>query len=109
MSDSKFANGDDVSWKSQAGGGWATKTGTIVAVVNAKTQPKFDTLMRKHGARSNYGGGMRRDHESYIVLVPCGKTDKAKPILYWPRAAALSKANSKKPAGCTGETCGGCQ
>lgn len=86
----QFQVGQDVTWLSQAQGSATRKEGTVAQIVAAGAKPNIQGLSRKHGARSAYGGGMARDHESYVVLVPGGKTDKAKPVLYWPRAAALT-------------------
>lgn len=81
--------GSPVAWKSQANGGYTTKSGHIVHVVKPGAMPNFAALAKKHGARSNYGGGSARDHESYVVLVPQGTTGKAKPLLYWPVVSGL--------------------
>lgn len=89
-----FNCGQDVQWSSSSNGSTKRKVGTVVAVVPPKTRPDISGLMRKHGASSNYGYGMERDHESYVVLVSGGRTSKAKPVLYWPRAAALRKASA---------------
>lgn len=67
--------GDMVQWTSQAGGCTRTKRGAIVAVVPAGTMPDTRKVSR-------YGGGMARDHESYLVKVPGKGT-------YWPRVNAL--------------------
>lgn len=82
--------GDVVEWRSQAGGNTTKKTGTVVAVVPAglhparrvNADPAIATLTRM------YDGG-ERDHESYIVAVKVGKTEKAWPKLYWPRVSTL--------------------
>ena len=72
--------GDQVEWTSQAGGNTRTKRGKIVAVVPAGTMPDTKGV-------SHYGGGMARNHESYLVKV-LGKGT------YWPRAAALRLVGS---------------
>ena len=86
-----FNVGQDVTWTSQAQGSATKKTGTVVAVLSAGQSPlqTLAAMKKKHGARSAWGGGGARDHASYFVLVPGGKTDKAKPVLYWPNAKAL--------------------
>lgn len=53
-----FTVGDRVTWKSQAGGHWKTKTGTVVEVVPAHRVSLATPMLV----------GMR-DHESYIVEV----------------------------------------
>ena len=75
--------GDQVSWKSQAGGSWKVKTGVIVSVVPLGTDAHQVAI--PPGTRLD-GPGMCRDHESYLVRV--GK----KTTLYWPRVAGLSMA-----------------
>lgn len=88
-------------WSSQAGGYSTDKTGTVVGVVPADS--RFGLLKHLPGinaddARAVYntgpidGGGLPRDHESYLVAVKTGKTDAAKQSLYWPRVKALRLA-----------------
>ncbi len=76
-----FSVGDRVSWKSQAGGHWKTKTGTVVEVVPAFKIPRDKRF------------GSNRRHESYIVEVtyPAYRSTSAvksvrqrKPERYWP-------------------------
>lgn len=88
-----FAAGDAVTWTSS----YTVKRGTVVRVVPAGTYPQMGLLCDELRARSAYGGGSTRDHESYVVLVPQGTTGKAKPILYWP-VASLLKPAGKAPA-----------
>lgn len=80
-----FKIGDKVTWSSQAQGFAREKTGVVVEVVAAGNRPsrKFDDLHK--GVGCGYG----RDHDSYVVEVRTGKTDKAKPKHHWPRASAL--------------------
>lgn len=85
----KLAAGDTVRWTSQAAGSPTTKEGKIVRVVPAGAYPEMARLSQELYARSNYGGGGPRNQDSYVVLVPGGKTAKAKPVLYWPNPAAL--------------------
>jgi hypothetical protein len=75
--------GDTVGWKSQAGGYWKEKTGTIVAVVPAK---RFANDFVPEGFKVDSSSLMYRDHESYlvqvgkskkIVLAPCQWFEKA--------------------------------
>ena len=84
--------GDKVTWRSQAAGSTTDKTGEIVVVVPAFKCPHeamSDKLKQKKLPR-RYDGFLR-DHESYIVAVKVGKTDKARPALYWPRVLSLRK------------------
>lgn len=76
-----FSVGDRVSWKSQAGGHWKTKTGTVVEVVPAFKIPRD----------KNFGSNRR--HESYIVEVTypavrstsaVKKVTQRKSERYWP-------------------------
>jgi len=81
-----FLVGDRVTWKSQAGGSWKQKTGTVVEVVPAFKVPKD----------KNFGSS--RNVESYIVEVsyPAKRSKSAikkvvqrKPERYWPLARNL--------------------
>jgi len=72
-----FKKGDKVKWSSSAQGSWKEKTGVVVKVVRAGSEPNL------------VGSGWPRDHESYVVEVAQGTTGKAKPKLYWPRVAGL--------------------
>ncbi|MCP3965621.1 MAG: hypothetical protein GY718_04595 [Lentisphaerae bacterium] len=86
----KFYRGDDVRWSSQAQGTWKKKTGQIIAVVPPRSQPE-DTLYQKNINTAEYYSyefGNPRDHESYIIAVN-GKTNRAKPRLYWPKVKGL--------------------
>lgn len=88
-----FKVGSKVTWSSQAHGSRTTKVGTIVAVVPPGGSPSraFAAVRKTLNARSAFGGGMARDHESYLVSVTVGKTDKAKPALYWPLVSQLRR------------------
>lgn len=92
----QFKLGDRVTWESQATGSWKEKTGTVIKVVLAgeSVEPR---MLTSSGARSAFGYGSPRNHESYIVSVPQGKTGKAKPVLYWPVVSKLRPAR-KEPA-----------
>ena len=87
-----FKAGDTVTWVSQATGGHTRKTGTVVAVVPAGANPRVSELASKFNARSAYGGGVARSHQSYVVSVPQGTTGKARPVLYWPVVSLLARA-----------------
>jgi hypothetical protein len=87
-----FKVGDNVKWSSQAMGGWKEKTGEVVQVVPAGGRVEPRALQSRLKARSALGYGSPRNHESYIVAVAGGTTDKAKPVLYWPVVSKLAKA-----------------
>jgi hypothetical protein len=75
-----------VKWTSGAFGTQKTKTGVIAQIVPAGELPDREQF------RSLYTGagvGSSRDQVSYVVAVKVGKTDKAKPYFYWPRANKL--------------------
>lgn len=89
-----FQVGDDVEWTSQAGGQAKTKVGKVIAVIPPRVMPfkmKYGdeshyTLpdgQRISYSRTNYGGGMARSAESYVVSVDDGKA------YYWPRVSSL--------------------
>jgi hypothetical protein len=86
---SRFKVGDKVAWTSQAKGVKTEKHGEIVAVVPAcwSINGIHREIVKATGASSTWGGGMPRDHESYLVLVRQGGARK--PKLYHPRVSAL--------------------
>lgn len=85
-----FSIGDTVTWSSSAGSSETTKKGTVVAIVPADVDYyTVRALLDLPPHRSMFGGGMRRDHESYIVSVP--HKGKGMPALYWPRVATLQR------------------
>lgn len=90
----EFKVGDTVKWTSSSAGSTKTKRGEIVLVVAPGSASGRKALQyiadRRATHRSAFGGGWERDHVSYLVCVP-GATPKSKPILYWPRAAALKR------------------
>jgi hypothetical protein len=90
----EFKIGDVVEWTSSSAGSTKTKCGEIVLVVAPTRAGRHEARRyiadRSDTHRSAFGGGWERDHVSYLVCVP-GATPKAKPILYWPRAAALKR------------------
>lgn len=90
----EFKIGDVVEWTSSSAGVAKTKRGPIVLVVpagKAGDRVAIDYMnAKKRTHRNCWGGGWRRDEVSYVVEVP-GATPKAKPILYWPRVAALKR------------------
>lgn len=97
-----FKLGESVSWKSQAGGSTKKKTGTVVGIVPAGPRKglfkyiipslSFDEAHQKFNLSPIDCAGLSRNHESYLVSVQDGKTDKAKPKIYWPRVSSLQKA-----------------
>jgi hypothetical protein len=74
MTSNGFLIGDQVTWKSQAGGFWKEKTGTIVEIVPPKQIPKLKGV-----------GLMGRGLESYVVQVGNKK--------YWPVVSTLKLAD----------------
>jgi hypothetical protein len=87
--------GTKVTWTSQSKGVKTTKCGTVAAVVPRGGSPKrtFAAVSRTLDVRSAIGSGLPREHESYLVSVDVGKTDKAKPALYWPPVNQLRRAD----------------
>ena len=82
----QFKKGDKVEWDSTSNGSTTSKQGEVVAVVPPKGNPPTGRFTG-HVLRTD-GGGLPRDHESYLVSVP-GPGPKAKPRMYWPRVSAL--------------------
>lgn len=79
----KFKLGDCVEWESQSAGSLVKKVGVVVAI---NPPGGVEHVKVKWGL---VGAGYARNHESYIIAVKVGKTDKAKPKHYWPRVSAL--------------------
>lgn len=87
---------DTVSWQSQGQGNATVKSGYIVYVLPPKTSParvvselkKTHRVMFKMADRTFAHG---RDHESYLVSVERGSTEKAFSGLYWPDMRRLRK------------------
>ena len=100
---SKFKVGDKVAWSSQASGYKAEKTGVVVGVVPAggrKWMWEYIDGMRCHvDLGDTYALGRMylydspRNHESYMVAVKVGATDRAKKALYRPRVSGLKRVN----------------
>ena len=97
-----FKLGDKVQWLSS----YTIKEGTIVAVVPANVRPadqrptrltpgyrKLSRLNEKDFNLAKLGGGMSRDHKSYLVAVNNGG---GKPFLYWPRVSALQNVEDQE-------------
>lgn len=73
----------EVFWESQANGTEAVKSGRVVCIV-----PAGQWIPKEWSKKlPNHGGP--RNHDSYIVEVMVGKTDRAKPKYYWPIANKL--------------------
>jgi len=89
--------GSNVKWSSQSGGSFPKeKQGEIVIVVPPCYQGNKRDLFRSKGLELEgfntaklTTGLLYRPRESYIVAVKSGKTDKANPLLYWPRVSDL--------------------
>jgi hypothetical protein len=97
-----FKVGDNVSWESQAAGSLIRKKGKLVAVVPKGVSPRDTDFGKAHNFFMYWGrtttenyrimfDGWPRNHESYLVEVPGGKTAKATSKLYWPRISQLKK------------------
>jgi len=84
-----FQLGDTVTWVSQSGGYDKVKRGMVVEVV--PENKKVITWMARYEKYKIQFGDGRRNHESYLVEVCDGKTDKAQPKLYWPLVSKLRK------------------
>lgn len=98
----KFEIGDQVKWSSQAKGYETVKKGVIFAVIREGQDPTTLRGSLNPGARKNgtlgtyreaFGGGIGRNHESYVVRVPSGSV-RRKDTLYWPRVNQLSKVTN---------------
>lgn len=95
-----FKVGDSVTWSSQANGRTITKIGKIISVVPPLKAPFRLVYGSTHYAlpdgqeipfsRTNYGGGLPRGHESYVVSVDNGKA------YYWPLVSKLRPYNDRK-------------
>ncbi len=82
---------DEVTWKSQAGGFWKTKTGTVVAVVPPRVSP-LRVFPEEYKPPRVDGVWATRDHESYLVYVR-GQGRR----LYWPRINELEIIDKGEP------------
>lgn len=89
----QFKLGDRVEWESQSAGSMVKKIGVVVAINPPGGIEHVKVKWKLNGA------GYARDHESYIIAVKVGKTDKAKPKHYWPRVSALRPAESTAKGG----------
>jgi len=107
--------GDKVHWESQAASSWTVKRGTVVAIVppgklphqtdfgKANRHDCYDISYIFLNYTRMYDSIIPRKHESYLIEVPGGKTAKAMPRLYWPRASQLIKDEKEiVPGSCPG-------
>jgi len=85
--------GDKVEWSSQAQGSSTKKEGIICAIIPPRTNPRKIIKGKDANLRRMFDG-WDRDGESYIVKVIPGKTDRSKPVLYWPRVSGLKKVEA---------------
>lgn len=94
----KLSAGDTVRWSSQAGGRTTSKKGFIRAIVPAGVDfaTIFNKLPEASQYISEYGGGIPRNVESYIIVVP-GKTKRQSPRAYWPVPSILQLVKRFKP------------
>lgn len=88
----KFKIGDRVSWTSQAGSYYTSKTGYVSEVIPAKVSPrsyfaKFERDRERYHMVSGSSYCLARKMESYIVLVDGGP--RGKKMVYWPAPARL--------------------
>jgi hypothetical protein len=86
-----FKVGQKVRWSSSSAGSTTEKVGEVVVLVKARTYPNVSVACQVHNAHSQFGYGMRRNHDSYLVLVRPA-SGKGKPSIYWPRVSALQPA-----------------
>ncbi len=86
----QFKVGDKVQWTSQAAGSTKTKVGVVVGVVPAASSIERHPVFRDWNERLCYGGGLLRNHESYLVAVEYGTPQHGiRKALYWPRVKGL--------------------
>jgi len=81
--------GDKVEWFSSG----TKKQGIILEKIKPNQEP-LDVILPLQQTKkyvSTYGGGKKRDHESYIVAVD-GNTNKSRKKIYWPMVSQLKSA-----------------
>ncbi len=81
-----FKIGDTVTWTSQAGGRFKTKTGRIVEIIPVQGRPPKNLAQ----------GALPRGHESYVVDTQ--NVPGCAPRLYWPRVNLLKLAKAAPAA-----------
>lgn len=79
-----FKLGDVVEWELQSG---KIKVGTVVQVIEPLSYPNV-SAMRGTCKIMNRMDSSPRYKPSYLIKV-LGKTERAKPRIYWPRESAL--------------------
>jgi hypothetical protein len=86
----RFQLHDKVHWRSQAGGSWTSKCGTIVAVVPPGEKPEnyCQRAATEYGCIPPKDFGRPRIYESYVILVLATGARK-KHRLYLPRVTQL--------------------
>lgn len=109
----RFAVGDIVHWGFYAGGCHRERSGTVICVVPADRRPFIfdgDKYVLPDGrripsARTQYGGGLPRAKESYVIKVLEGGRAK----YFWPITNKLTRAERSitvKDCRCGGGKCG---
>lgn len=85
--DRRYYIGEVITWESQSSGTKTRKTGAIVEIVPAgrRIRNAWAYKSKLYNTRTIGSVLSIRDHESYLVAVKTGKTDKAKLSLYWPK------------------------
>jgi hypothetical protein len=91
-----FKIGDQVTWSSQSRGVRTTKTGMVIARILTGRLPLKAIAKLADRYTSRYGGGMSRDHVSYLVGVD-GQNGR-KPELYWPLVTVLELVSARPKA-----------
>ena len=82
-----FEVGDVVTWTSQSLGRTTKKKGEVIMVVpsgNSMDVALTDHIRKQYNCTRIGSLYSRRDHESYLIAVKTGKSDRAKKTLYWP-------------------------
>ena len=91
-----FSIGDEVTWKSQAGGRTTEKSGKVVAVLRKGDGSPISIAGKKFPDHRRMFDSLTIPYgqsEAYFVEVRDGKTTKTKPKLYMPRAKWLKAKN----------------
>jgi hypothetical protein len=90
----KFKVGDRVTWISQAGGSYTSKTGYVSEVIPANASPrkffkKFERDRESYHFMSGSSYALARKMESYIVMVDGGPHGKK--MVFWPVVSRLKR------------------
>lgn len=94
MSEKQFNIGEVVTWESQAGGSYKSKTGKVIAIIPSKARVR-DHVPPPYSLDDVKGFGFDRRGISYLVEVQ--ETLRSKPRLYWPNVGGLKSANRIDP------------